>query len=234
MASMNVLVIDLFVKANARYARGSNALLHGSQALSKHLRDAIQKCRSGAPSGGSQWAALIEPRAHSPLDALVNVATIAAARDGYNDRLTPCLAMGEMDARVDEAATCQTHGCFPSTSNGGINQKTPQPQWNEYGRQGGSQQAIEHQVPYVSTSSVPLSGQNVDSEDDALRTATERSASASNGQGQVLHIPQSWEDSNQTGMMMQPNSSDWVGYENGSLNFAGHEGWLDLMNFPST
>jgi hypothetical protein len=106
-----------------------------------------------------------------------------------------------------------------------------QPQWHTYAQQDCSRQEPTDDVTRDGAQSLSQFeyGQGAMIIENGTTSSASKQATAismnTNVDGQL------WSESDQTGMTLGLDPSGWTGDMNGILNFAGHEGWFDLVNF---
>lgn len=251
MTAMDKTVGNLFLQLNSKYARDEVPLTKGPEVLSMCLRKAFAQPESVTLSASPECDTRAERHTTSSLSALATVAVATDERsypmpvphhyyqevqDGQVE--TPSIDRSGLSlaiARNEETTTGQVLGpvsqqetSVPAT----VYEQSMHPPWRSYTEQ--NCQTSTHDVRTNGNQGLPPVGYVQEETTIGCRilpSASERTTSdlagtSVNGQGL-----QQWTGPEPAEMTSGYKPSGWTRNANGSLNFAGHEGWFDLVNF---
>lgn len=106
--------------------------------------------------------------------------------------------------------------------------------WQTYADQNRPQQPTTHQVPVNDAQNHPgfeFGQSRMTNGNGAMSSASEKISSHSTATNVNQQGLQPWTESDPAQMAFGFDPASWTRNANGSLNFAGHEGWFDLVNF---
>jgi hypothetical protein len=251
MTAMDKTVGNLFLQLNLKYACDGVPLTTGPEVLSTCLRKAFAQPESVTLSTNPECDTGAERDTTSPLSALATVAVAAAAGDerglmmpdshhqSHNSQVwTPSIdrpGLSLARARNAGMTTGQVSGpvSHEETSVPAmIYEQSMHSPWQSYTEQ--NCQTSTHDVrtngnqgltpgEYVHGGTTIGGGM--------LPSASEETTSGLTGTKFVGQGLQQWTGSEPAEMTFGFKPSGWTRNANGSLNFAGHEGWFDLVDF---